>query len=99
VARSSGSRWLWLGGGFIAVAVALLGVAATFDTASKVPYSYWTSVPVIVAYILFGLSLVRLGCASREVPFPYPISRRGHRAPRSSRKICGYETVGDLSHV
>jgi hypothetical protein len=76
VARPSESRWLWLGGGFIAVAVALLGVAATFDTASKVPYSYGTSLPVIVAYILFGLSLVCFGCANREVPFPYPISRR-----------------------
>jgi hypothetical protein len=76
VARSSESRWLWLGGGFITVAVALLGVAATFDTASKVPYSYGTSLPVIVAYILLGLSLVCFGCASREVPFAYPISRR-----------------------
>ena len=76
MARSYESLWLWLGGGFIAVGAALLGVAGGFDAASKVPYSFWTSVPVIVAYVMFGLSLVCFTCAIREVPIPYPISRR-----------------------
>jgi hypothetical protein len=76
VARSYESLWLWLGAGFIAVGAALLGVAGGFDAASKVPYSYGTSVPVIVAYVMFGLSLACFTCAIREVPIPYPISRR-----------------------
>jgi hypothetical protein len=58
------------------VGAALLGVAGGFDAASKVPYSFWTSVPVIVAYVMFGLSLACFTCAIREVPIPYPVSRR-----------------------
>jgi hypothetical protein len=84
VARSYESLWLWLGAGFIAVGAALLGVAGVFYAASKVPYSFWTSIPAIVAYVMFGLSLACLGCAIREVPIPYPISRRSaeqHAAP------------------
>jgi hypothetical protein len=81
VARSYESLWLWLGGGFIAVGAALLGVAGGFDAASKVPYSFWTSVPVIVAYVMFGLSLACFTCAIREVPIPYPISRRSAEQP------------------
>jgi hypothetical protein len=77
VARSYESLWLWLGGGFIAVGAALLGVAGGFDATSKVAYSFWTSGPVIIAYVMFGLSLACFACAIREVPIPYPISRRG----------------------
>jgi hypothetical protein len=76
VARSYESLWLWLGAGFIAVGAALLGVAGGLDAASKVPYSFWTSVPVVVAYAMFGLSLACFSCAIREVPIPYSISRR-----------------------
>jgi hypothetical protein len=76
VARSYESLWLWLGGGFIAVGAALLGVAAGFDSASKVSYSFWTSVPLTIAYIMFGVALACFACAIREVPIPYPISRR-----------------------
>ena len=81
MARSYESLWLWLGAGLIAVGAALLGVAGGFDAASKVPYSYWTSVPVIVAYAMFGLSLACFTCAIREVPIPYPISRRSADQP------------------
>ena len=76
MARSYESLWLWLGGGFIAVGAALLGVAGGFDAASKVPYSFWTGVPVIVAYVMFSLSLACFTFAIRDVPMPYPISRR-----------------------
>jgi len=76
VARSYESLWLWLGAGFIAVGAALLAVAGGLDAASKVPYSFWTSAPVIIAYAMFGLSLACFGCAIREVPIPYPISSR-----------------------
>ena len=76
MARSYESLWLWLGAGFIAVGAALLGVAGGFDAASKVPYSFVTSVPVIVAYVMFVLSLACFTCAIREVPIPYPVSRR-----------------------
>jgi hypothetical protein len=76
VARSYESLWLWLGAGFIAVGAALLGVAGGLDAASKVPYSFWTSAPVVVAYAMFGLSLACFGCAIREVPIPYPLSSR-----------------------
>jgi hypothetical protein len=58
------------------VGAALLGVAGGFDASSKVTYSFWTSVPVIVAYVMFGLSFVCFTCAIREVPIPYPVSRR-----------------------
>jgi hypothetical protein len=58
------------------VGAALLRVAGGFDAASKVPYSFWTNVPVIVAYVMFGLSLACFTCAIREVPIPYPVSRR-----------------------
>ena len=61
--------------GFIAVGAPLLGVAGGFDAASKVPYSFWTSGFVIVADVMFGLSLGCFMCAIREVPIPYPISR------------------------
>jgi hypothetical protein len=81
VARSYESLWLWLGAGFIAVGAALLGVAGGLDAASKVPYSFWTSAPVIVSYAMFGLSLACFACAIREVPIPYPISRRSARPP------------------
>jgi hypothetical protein len=76
VTRSYESLWLWLGAGFIAVGAALLGVAGGLDAASKVPYSFWTSAPVIIAYAMFAVSLACFGCAIREVPIPYPISRR-----------------------
>jgi len=67
VARSYESLWLWLGAGFI---------AGGLDAASKVPYSFWTSAAVIVAYVMSGLLLGCFGCAIRKVPIPYPISRR-----------------------
>jgi tetratricopeptide (TPR) repeat protein len=76
VARSYESLWLWLGAGFVAVGAALLGVAGVFDAASRVPYSFFTSAPVIVGSVLFGLSLACFVCAIREVPIPYPISGR-----------------------
>ncbi len=47
-----------------------MGIAAALDGASKVPYSLWTSVPMILAYIMFGLAIVCLACAVRRVPFP-----------------------------
>src|SRR6266851_2341934 len=72
VARSYESLWLWLGAAFIAVDAALLGVSGGLDAASKVPYSFWTSGPVVVAYAMFGLSLACFGCAIREMPIPYP---------------------------
>jgi hypothetical protein len=76
VKRSPESIWLAVAGGLIVVGAALLGVAAVFDAASKTPYSLWTSIPVIVSYVMFGLSLVSITCAIREVPIPYLISRR-----------------------
>ena len=74
--RSTEGIWLALAGGFIAVGAALLGVAGGFDAASKVPYSFWTSIPTIVAYVMFGLSLVGFVCAVRDVPIPPPIGSR-----------------------
>jgi tetratricopeptide (TPR) repeat protein len=76
VARSREPIWIALAGGLIAVGAALLGLAGVFDAASKVHYSFWTSLPLIIAYVMFGLSLACLACANREVPIPYPISRR-----------------------
>ena len=48
-----------------------MGVVASLHAGSAVPY--WTSIPVISAYVLFGLSLVCFACAIREVPFPYTV--------------------------
>jgi len=71
MARSRESLWLWLGAGFIAVGAALLGVAGA-----------WTSVPAVVAWVMFGLSVACLICAVREVPIPYlttPTDRQSER--------------------
>jgi hypothetical protein len=51
-------------------------VAAAFDAASKTPYSFWTSTPNIIAYVMFGLAVATIVCAIRDVPIPPPISRR-----------------------
>lgn len=84
VARSRESLWLWLGGGFIAVGAALLGVAGGFEAASKVHYSFLTSVPAVVAWVMFGLAVVCFICAIREVPIPY-LTRRTDR--QSERRL------------
>jgi hypothetical protein len=76
VGRSYESLWLWLGAAFVAVGAALLGVGGGFDATSKVHYSFWTSNPVIVALVLFGVAVVCLICAVREVPIPHSISSR-----------------------
>jgi hypothetical protein len=73
------SYWLWVGAAFFALAVALIGGAIPFDAASKVPYSFWTSAPMIVAYVMFGLAVACLACAARGVPFPLATGGRdGH---------------------
>lgn len=84
VARSHESLWLWLGAGFIAVGAALLGVAGGFEAASKVHYSFLTSVPAVVAWVMFGLSLACFICAIRDVPIFY-LTRRTDR--QSERRL------------
>ena len=59
---------------------ALLGIAGGFDAAAKGPYSFWTSIPTIIAYIMFCLSLVGFFCAIRDVPIPPPIGSRGAKS-------------------
>jgi hypothetical protein len=81
VARSRESVWLALAGGFIGVGGAFMGVAAGFDAASKVPYSLWTSVPMAVAYAMFGLSLGCFACGTGEVPIPFPTGSRAVDQP------------------
>ena len=70
VARSGESLWLWTGAFLGTVGAALMGIATSLDGASKVPYSLWTSFPMIIAYIMFGLAIVCLVCAVRGIPFP-----------------------------
>ena len=70
--------WLWVGAGFVALAVALVGSALAFDATSKVAYSLWTSVPMIIAYIAVGVAAVSFGCAVRGLSFPGSASRREH---------------------
>jgi hypothetical protein len=48
VARSHESLWLWAGAAFTAVGAALMGIAGGLDAASKMPYSLWTSFPMII---------------------------------------------------
>jgi hypothetical protein len=73
VARSHESLWLWTGAAFTAVGAALMGIAGGLDAASKMPYSLWTSFPMIVAYVMFGVAFACLVCAVRGVPFPFAI--------------------------
>lgn len=73
MARSHESLWLWVGAGFTAVGAALMAIAGGLDAAPKVPYSLWTSFPMIIAYVMFGLALACLACAARGVPFPFAI--------------------------
>src|SRR6266567_63283 len=70
VARSHESLWLWVGAGLTAVGAALMGIAGGLDAASKVPYTLWTSFPMIVAYVMFGLAAASFACAVRGIPFP-----------------------------
>jgi len=84
VARSHESLRLWLGAGFIAVGAALLGVAGGFEAASKVRYSFLTSVPAVVAWVMFALSLACFICAIRDVPILY-LTRRTDR--QSERRL------------
>lgn len=86
VARSREGIWLALAGGFIVVGAALLGVAGGFDAASKIPYSYWTSAPVILTYIMFGVAVAAIVCAVRDVPIPPPIGSRTTELPEGPRQ-------------
>jgi len=54
----------------------VLGIAATQESATKVPYSLWVSAPAIAAYGMFAVAVACFVCATREVPIPYPINRR-----------------------
>lgn len=74
MARSHESLWLWTGAAFTAIGAALMGIAGGLDAASKMPYSLWTSFPMIIAYIMFGLAAICLGCAVRGAPFPFAVS-------------------------
>lgn len=76
VARSHESLWLWAGAAFTAVGAAFIGVAGGLDTASKMPYSFWTSAPMTVAYVTFGLAAGCLACAVRGVPFPFAVGTK-----------------------
>lgn len=76
MARSYESLWLWLGSVLGGVGVGVLGIAATLESASKVSYSLWTSAPAIVAFVMFGVSLVCFVCAIREVSIRWPVSHR-----------------------
>jgi hypothetical protein len=73
--------WLWVGSFLAAVGAALVGVASALDAASKVPYSLWTSIPVIVAYVMVGLALACLACAARGVRFPLAGAPGDRRVP------------------
>jgi hypothetical protein len=75
-ARSREAIWLTLAGGCVAVGASLLGIAGVFDAASRVPYSFWTSEPVLIAYTMFALAAAAIVCAIREVPIPPPIGSR-----------------------
>jgi tetratricopeptide (TPR) repeat protein len=71
VARSRESIWLALAGGLGGAGGVLLGISAAFGAATK-GYSVWTSVPAIVAYIVFGLAVACLACAAYDMPIPLP---------------------------
>jgi hypothetical protein len=77
MARSREPIWLALAATASVVAAALLGIAVTFDVASKTAYPLWVSLPMIAAYAAFGLVLACTVCAIRDVPIRYPFSRRG----------------------
>ena len=67
---------------------ALLGVTGGFKT----------SIPAIVAYIMFGLSLVAFVCAIRDVPIPPPIGSRNAESAGPGT-IIGYGPVSAVQLV
>ena len=91
VARSRGPVWLKFAGVSGGVGAALLGVAASFDVASS-RYSFGTSVPMIVAYVMFGLALGCAVCAVYEVPFFPPV--RCWSKERVARRVQGADPAG-----
>lgn len=66
--------WLWAGSISCGLGVALVGVNAVLDTA-RAHYMFWTSLPMILAYVAFALGFTCFGCAIREVRFPWAIGR------------------------
>jgi hypothetical protein len=68
VARSFENLWLWLAGTFVALCAVSIPAAVTLDTTSKVPYSLWTSAPMIVAYIMAGLAPTARGSHQASAP-------------------------------
>jgi hypothetical protein len=57
VARSHESLWLAASAAFTAVAVALLGVNATFDV-GRPHYTFWTSGLMVIVYVTGVLAIV-----------------------------------------
>jgi len=50
--------WLSLSAAPAGVGGVLLGIAAAIGAAPHGPYSLWTSIPAIIAYVLFGLAIL-----------------------------------------
>lgn len=99
----TGSReplWLGLGGALLAVAVGAMGGAIALDTASKVPYSLWTSPLMIIAYITSGFAVACFTCAVFEAPLPHrhrvPLPQAGDPQPEPLQPR--YDQSSDYRH-
>jgi len=80
VARSHESLWLAASAAFTAVAVALLGVNATFD-AGRAHYTFWTSGLMVIVYAAGVLAIIGFAGAMRQWPVPLSGARPHRGAP------------------
>lgn len=62
--------WLWAGAAMTALALACVAVAGGL-LAARTNYPFWSSAPMIIAYVCGGLAVVCFAAAIREVPFPF----------------------------
>jgi tetratricopeptide (TPR) repeat protein len=74
MARSRESLWLWTGTFFTTVGAALAGVAGALDS-TRAHFAFWSSTPMVVAYVAIGLAFVFFAGAIRDLPFPFTFSR------------------------
>jgi hypothetical protein len=80
VARSHESLWLAASAAFTAVAVALLGVNATFD-AGRPHYTFWTSGLMVIVYVTGVLAIICFAGAMRQWTVPLSGDRPHRGAP------------------
>ena len=96
MARSHESLWLAASAAFTAVAVALLGVNATFD-ACHAHYTFWTSGLMVMVYIAGVLAIVCFAGAMRQWTVPLSGDRPHRGMPADPAQAPGQLAEPELA--